>query len=62
MLAHAATTIARKNPNYFDTLALILLDRKELDAAEQAAQTALKLDPVNQDYKETLKKIRAAKE
>ncbi|MCI5131714.1 MAG: hypothetical protein D3904_09350, partial [Candidatus Electrothrix sp. EH2] len=57
LLAHAATTIDRNNANAFDTLALILLDKKELDAAEQAVQTALKLDPDNQDYKETLKKI-----
>ncbi|MCI5135435.1 MAG: hypothetical protein D3920_10265 [Candidatus Electrothrix sp. AW2] len=63
VLAHAATTVDRNNANALDTLALILLDRgKELDAAERAAQTALKLDPANQDYKETLKKVQTAKE
>ncbi|XOF33635.1 MAG: tetratricopeptide repeat protein [Candidatus Electrothrix sp. YB6] len=61
VLAHAATTVDQKDSNSFDTLALILLDRKEFEAAEHAAQTALKLDPANQDYKETLNKVQAAK-
>ncbi|MCI5119643.1 MAG: hypothetical protein D3908_00290 [Candidatus Electrothrix sp. AUS4] len=59
-LVHIATTVDRNNANAFDTLALILLDQKELKAAEQAAEKAVELDPVKQDYKNTLQQVRAA--
>jgi hypothetical protein len=62
VLARAATTIDQKDPKCFDTLALILLDRKEHKAAEQAAEKAVSLDPDKQDYKATLQTIRAAQE
>ncbi|MCW5212229.1 tetratricopeptide repeat protein [Desulfobulbus sp. TB] len=61
-LAHIATTVDRNNANAFDTLALILLDQKDLKAAEQAAEKAVDLDPDKQDYKNTLKQVRTAQE
>lgn len=61
-LARIATTVDQNNANAFDTLALILLDRKEHKAAEQAAEKAVSLDSDKQDYKATLQKIRAAQE
>ena len=60
VLARAATTIDQKDPKCFDTLALILLDRKEHKAAEQAAEKAVSLALDKQDYEATLQKIHAA--
>ena len=59
-LAHIATTVAPDNANAFDTMALILLDRKEYKAAEKAAEKAINLDRTKQDYKNTLQQVRAA--
>jgi tetratricopeptide (TPR) repeat protein len=61
-LARVATTVYGNNPAYFDTLALILLGRGEHKAAEQAAKTAVDLDPTNQDHQETLQRVREAGE
>ncbi len=62
VLARAATTVDQQDPKCFDTLALILLDRKEHKAAEQAAEKAVSLALGKQDYKATLQKIHAAQE
>ena len=59
-LVRTATTIDQNNANAFDTLALILLDRKEYEAAEQAAEKAVTLDSDKEDYKNTLQQVRAA--
>jgi tetratricopeptide (TPR) repeat protein len=62
-LAHAAALVDQKDPSKcFDTLALILLDKKEYKAAEQAAQKAVDLNHDNQGYKKTLQQVRAAQE
>ncbi|MCI5137145.1 MAG: hypothetical protein D3922_01725 [Candidatus Electrothrix sp. AR1] len=61
-LAHVATTAKKDIPEYFDTLAWILLDKEERKAAEQAAETAVDLDPANKDYRETLRQVRASQE
>ena len=58
-LAHIATTVDQNNANAFDTLALILLDKKEYKAAEEAAEKAVNLDPAKRDYKNTLQQVRA---
>ena len=59
-LARIATTVVPNNANAFDTLALILLDRKEYKAAEKAAEKAVSLDRTKQDYKNTLQQVQAA--
>ncbi|MCI5148392.1 MAG: hypothetical protein D3916_03180 [Candidatus Electrothrix sp. MAN1_4] len=59
-LARIATTVAPDNANAFDTLALILLDKKEFNAAELAAEKAVKLDPAKQDYKNTQQQVHEA--
>lgn len=66
VLARIATTVDQKdaaaNAAALDTLALILLDKKEHKEAEQAAQKAVDLDPDKKDYKDTLQQVRAAKQ
>ena len=59
-LARIATVADQENAAAFDTLALILLDRKDIKAAEQAAEKAVRLDPAKQDYKNTLQQVQAA--
>ncbi len=58
-LVRVATTVKKNIPEYFDTLAWILLDRGEHKAAEQAAETAVDLDPASKDYQKTLQQVRA---
>jgi tetratricopeptide (TPR) repeat protein len=60
-LARVATTVNQKNPEYFDTLALILLDQGSYGEAEQAANVAVGLDPANQNYHKTLNRVLGVK-
>ncbi|MFN3166281.1 MAG: tetratricopeptide repeat protein [Phycisphaeraceae bacterium] len=44
-VAKRATALAGNDPNLFDTLAIVLLRRGKLDAADQAIERAIQLDP-----------------
>lgn len=62
VLARLATIFDGNNPAYFDTLALILLDMGDLQAAKEAADAAVALDPNNKDHINTLNQVRSALE